>query len=877
MTVNLIEDLSDSDEMTELSGDEYAVEPLPSKWIPAAGSHRRLTSGPEIPPRVMVDDFIRDICVPSNDPDSLGRLGQYEIAELIGRGGMGVVYRGHDPKLGRDVAIKFLKPRVAIDGSLVERFAREARAGASIVHHNVVTVHAIDEADGVPYIVMEYVAGESLKKRLRRRGPMPLDQVARIGARIADGLAAAHERRVTHRDIKPANILLLNGTDEVRITDFGLARAEGSDRLTRTGVVLGTPRYMSPEQARGDTVDHRSDLFSLGSVLYTMCVGRAPFIGRQQADVVMAVATANMVPIESIDPSLPDWLTTLIRRLHSLNPDDRPQSAEHVAAILRRPLGEFDQTDIGTDDGWCDGTVIPTGAAAPAFERLAEETLIESQISRPGQHASVTEVPVICETVIRESRLADSMAADITRRNRRRWLLGCGAILLIGSLIPAVSSYLEDDVSGGSAGVVSDPNNAGPDRGPAADDENPLPPLDVLIPELQFHIPATDRWYETLQAAIDAAPERGVIEIATTGRVLTPTLHIRRSVIIRPAPQHRPVIVFDSPPHDAHGQTLFQVTGGTLVLEGLGLEVIIRGQAASFRTRHSAVRLENGRLLMVHCRVRMPPGDLSQVAVLGEQSRSIDIRHCEFFSGTGIGWGCPPDARLHIESSVLVGRTGLSLRHAATQNTRVKLIRSTFVNEELIKLLVTPAAFRVARQNGTQGSPLSISVQAEDSLIDCREALLMIRALLSKNRPADAPVLRSKDLSSLPIFKLLDWQGHDNIYDMNRSYVALSANGGIQARAVESFEDWNQLWRTRDQTSRSGRIGFGQNAETFTPALVRVASARQLKIARFENGNAILPFASPGAVINRLGPEDYATWRDSPAAQSIRNAAFASK
>jgi len=557
MAVDLIEDLSDSDEMTELSGDQYSVEPLPSEWIPAAGSHSRLSGGPEILPRVVVDDFIRDICMPSNDPDSLGRLGQYEIAEPIGRGGMGVVYRGHDPKLGRDVAIKFLKPRVAIDGSLVERFAREARAGASIVHHNVVTVHAIDEADGVPYIVMEYVAGESLKKRLRRRGPMPLDQVARIGARIADGLAAAHARRITHRDIKPANILLLNGTDEVRITDFGLARAEGSDRLTKTGVVLGTPRYMSPEQARGDAVDHRSDLFSLGSVLYTMCVGRAPFIGRQQADVVMAVAAANMVPIESIDPSLPDWLRTLIHRLHALDPDHRPQSAEHVAAVLRRPLGEFDQTDIGTDDGWCDGTVMSTGAAAPAFERLAEETLIESQISRPGQQVSVTELPVVSATVIREPRLADSRTADIARRNRRRRLLGCGVILLFCSLIPAISSYLKDDVSGGSDGVVSEPKSGGADRGLAPENENPLPPLDLLIPELQFHIPATDRWYETLQAAIDAAPEQGVIQIATSGRVLTPTLHTRRSVIIRPAPQHRPVIVLDSPPHDQLGQTLF--------------------------------------------------------------------------------------------------------------------------------------------------------------------------------------------------------------------------------------------------------------------------------------------------------------------------------
>jgi len=301
----------------------------------------------------------------------------------------------------------------------------------------------------------------------------------------------------------------------------------------------------------------------------------------------------------------------------------------------------------------------------------------------------------------------------------------------------------------------------------------------------------------------------------------------------------------------------------------------MHGQAASFRTRHSAVRVDDGRLLMVHCRVRMPPGYLSQVAVQGEESRLIDIRHCEFFSGTGIGWGCPPDARLHVENSVLVGRSGLSLRHTATRNTRVELMRSTFVNEELIKLLVPPAAFRVARQSGTQGSQFSINVRAEGSLIDSREALLLLRPLPSRLRPFDAPASSPKDLSSLPIFKLLAWQGHNNIYDMAHSYVALGVNGGIQARTAETFESWRQLWKNRDQTSRTGRIQFGQNAETFTPGLVNVSSARQLKIARFETGHVILAFAGPGAVINRLGPEDYATWRDSPAADSIRNSAFA--
>jgi hypothetical protein len=213
----------------------------------------------------------------SDDPRSLGRLGRYEVIERIGRGGMGIVLKALDPGLGRIVAIKVLAPELAETNDARRRFTREARAAAAVCHDNVVTIHAVSEDGILPYLVMQYVAGQSLQKKIDRVGPLGLSEILRIGMQVAAGLAAAHAQGLVHRDIKPANILLENGVERVRITDFGLARAIDDASLTRDGTVAGTPNYMSPEQARGDLVDRRSDLFSLGSTLYTMCTGQPPF------------------------------------------------------------------------------------------------------------------------------------------------------------------------------------------------------------------------------------------------------------------------------------------------------------------------------------------------------------------------------------------------------------------------------------------------------------------------------------------------------------------------------------------------------------------------------------------------------------------------
>src|SRR5262249_24627319 len=183
------------------------------------------------------------------------------------------------------VAVRVLDPALAGNGSARQRFVREARAAAAVSHDNVIGIYAVEDAGPVPYIAMPFVAGKTLQEKLDQTGPLPLPETLRIGLQVAEGLAAAHRQGLIHRDIKPANILLENGVERVRITDFGLARAVDDASLTRSGVVAGTPAYMSPEQAVGEHVDHRSDLFSLGSVLYALCAGHPPF----RADSAMAV------------------------------------------------------------------------------------------------------------------------------------------------------------------------------------------------------------------------------------------------------------------------------------------------------------------------------------------------------------------------------------------------------------------------------------------------------------------------------------------------------------------------------------------------------------------------------------------------------------
>lgn len=272
----------------------------------------------------------------TNTPGRIGRLGGFEVTRVIGRGGMGVVLLAYDPVLERDVAVKVLDPQLAGNDTARQRFCREARAAASVTSENIVTIHQVDEdaKSGLPFLVMQLVTGESLEQRLRREKKLSVPDAVRLAAQAAAGLAAAHATGLIHRDVKPGNILLEAGTDRVKLTDFGLARAHEDLKLTKTGFVSGTPLYMAPEQARGDDVDHRADLFSLGVVLYEAVTGQPPFDGKTPLAVLRRVADDPHVPVHKLAPDVPDWFEEVIDRLLAKEPERRFQSAVELHALL---------------------------------------------------------------------------------------------------------------------------------------------------------------------------------------------------------------------------------------------------------------------------------------------------------------------------------------------------------------------------------------------------------------------------------------------------------------------------------------------------------------------------------------------------------------
>ncbi len=320
--------LADADKTESDQTAAFTPQPLPSATL--------ADQGPTDPENL-------SFLMPSDKPGHLGRLGHYEVQEVIGRGGFGIVLKAFDERLHRVVAIKVLSPAYAANGAARKRFIREARAAAAVKNEHVVGIYDVQEEAQPPFLVMEYIDGIALQDKIDKVGTLGVKEILRIGMQIAEGLAAAHKQGLVHRDIKPANILLENGVERVKITDFGLARAVDDASVTQSGTVAGTPMYMSPEQAEGLAIDHRSDLFSLGTVLYAMCTGHPPFRASGTHAVLKRVIDASPRPVREINNEIPDWLEAIIAKLHAKKPADRFQTAKEVAELLGGHLAHLQQ------------------------------------------------------------------------------------------------------------------------------------------------------------------------------------------------------------------------------------------------------------------------------------------------------------------------------------------------------------------------------------------------------------------------------------------------------------------------------------------------------------------------------------------------------
>jgi serine/threonine-protein kinase len=404
-------------------------------------------------PRLRAErDAALGFLAPSDDPQKLGRLGPYEIVEVIGGGGMGVVVKGFDASLNRYVAVKVLSPHLAGSGAARRRFAREAQAAAAVLHENVVPIHAVDSAAGLPYLVMPFIRGKSLEARIRQTGPLELKEILRIGMQTAAGLAAAHAQGLVHRDVKPANILLENGVERVLLTDFGLARTVDDAALTRSGLLAGTPQYMAAEQAKGETVDHRADLFSLGSVLYAMCTGHSPFRAETTMGVLRRICDSRPRPVRDVNPEIPEWLAEIINKLHEKDPGDRFQSASEVAELLGRHLAHLQHP-----------AAVPMPARLPASRR-----------STRRRRVSKTFVATAAAMVLLLGGLAATEALRVTN------LLG-----VLGTIPSANDSAPTPESS-------SPPNTTGPEQDAGA----PQPAFKAVPPHLLY-------WDDGLERPLD--------------------------------------------------------------------------------------------------------------------------------------------------------------------------------------------------------------------------------------------------------------------------------------------------------------------------------------------------------------------------------------
>jgi len=352
-------------------------------------------------------------------------IGRYDIIEMVGKGGMGVLYRGHDPKLERDVAVKMMHVDFTGDDTARERFQREARAVARLQHRNVVTIHELGDLDGTPYIVMEFLSGQDLEHILKSTtSTLPLVKKLDIGIQLCEGLGYAHDQGIVHRDIKPGNVRVLeDGT--VKILDFGIAKFAMSS-VTQSGTVMGTPSYMAPEQIMGQPVDGRADLFSTGVLLYELLAGKKPFVGDSPTSVVYQIMHGEATSIRELVPDLPDALAEVVSRALEKDPAQRYAKASELASDLQMvkmmldlPLHPKERT--GPQSTGDTTTIMP-------------QLYATSRPKTPGTGPISGPVP---DTRMRPTAVAE--AADVAARARKDEGAQPHVIYIVGGLVVGIA------------------------------------------------------------------------------------------------------------------------------------------------------------------------------------------------------------------------------------------------------------------------------------------------------------------------------------------------------------------------------------------------------------------------------------------------------
>ena len=779
---------------------------------------RRSGSGEvDLPAEAAPLDFLE----PSEQPDSLGRIGRYEITEVIGRGGMGVVLKGHDTKLNRVAAIKALAPELAANSTARKRFRRESQAAAAVSHDHVVTIFAIEDSEP-PYLVMEYIDGQSLQQKIDAEGTLDVMEILRIGRQIARGLAAAHEQGLIHRDVKPSNILLQNGVERAKITDFGLARAVDDVDITRTGQITGTPHYMSPEQAQGLKVDTRSDLFSLGCVLYAMCAGRSPFRAENTIAAIRRVCDESPRPIREVNSEIPDWLAEIIDRLLAKSPDERFQSASEVAELLGEHLAHLQDPASAPFPGPDSKQDVKTSrrrwlAAASALVvamfgvGLAEATgvtRLTSTVIRlaTGEGTLVIEIddPTIEVSLdgeelsisgrgIQEIKLRPGQHQFRATRNGKPVKSEIVSITRNGRTLVRVTRE--------SPGLAPQIENASPKESATSSERGAF----VVLGQKGF-----ERKFDTLADAVANSSPGDTIEIRGNGPFLSGTVVIPHRLTVRAVVGFRPVLR-STPAIVATGRPLIKIES-SLVLEGISLERTSPLERPHVHKPpapeiHLLVAGADATLLSLNCRFYNVHGP----CVAAQQT--LVARNCEFIVGQFphrdlLDLRASTESRYVIDNSVLTSHCMLHLPQPEPNGVSLQLTRNSTIGTHAVVLSVDglPDANTLP-----DGDP-PLHIEARENLFavpEGSEAAVVLLAL-----PMDFPPNRvSAAEESLP--RILQWREAQNVYQSGRPLfnISLRKEEGIKARLLkttrgENLADWNRLWELHGTGSIDGPIQF---------------------------------------------------------------------
>ena len=758
------------------------------------------------------------LLTPSQRPDVIGMIDSFEVLEVLGQGGMGVVFKARDPKLRRLAAIKILSPFLLADQTSRQRFLREARAAAAVNHPNAVTIYSVhDPAEEAPnpthsrcpYLVMEFVDGPSLHRRIAHNNPMSVNEVLRVASHVAAALAAFHARGLIHRDVKPANILLDAKSGRAKLTDFGLTRGPDDVTLTKTGIVVGTPAFMSPEQAFGTALDHRSDLFSLGSVMFALLSGRAPFRDQDTVQTLLRLRSGPPPSIGTIRDDLPPGLVRLIDRLHAVDPRGRPQTAAVVLTELRRLRGS------ATDSAPMPSLTLPALRAEPKED-----------------HSRSQAVPTLPKSNERVPQAQSNHTSNSRRSSRRQnvVILSLAALCLslivwtIGSLKKNSSDNSE---SNGSPAVTNSPSVVDPQVLPF-----------VLLDEEG----RSSRSAASLSKALELATAGKLTRIRVRGDGPYPIKPVSlrgRRLWIEAAEHARPVFVFE-PSHDSEAAMID--TNESLTLAGIELQAGDLAKPAE--NAPPLIRADGAELELIHCCLR---GTSTTASLIRTTSPRANIRDSMLISGAtaAVSWTACANGTLMLDNNVCAGFGAVLVESSSPPpfDARIELIDNTFVSQFPVQVHFGK------RQEASPFDRRQLRFTVERNQF---RALQSVIAAAWSVSPATMP---KRPEQMLPL--VVQWDHDtDNLYSLNANATWISHRFPETDWSTMSFSPrdlpiWINYWKNLPTaTSRTVSLAFAR------PGLIDGTDSQRLDLSATDFRVPQIGRVSnpPGADVARLGP-----------------------